>query len=140
MLIQTVLSAILAASLPGVNPGGTSLFGRVSDGATPIAGAIVTISSRGFVKSTLTDEGGRFTLQPVPAGRYDFRASAPRYAVFESHVIVHGGDSHRNWISVTDLVPVDQQTVSVADLMRHQQPAAVVKGVRGPATDGQSLR
>jgi hypothetical protein len=140
MLIQTVLSAILAASLPGVNPGGTSLLGRVSDGATPIAGAIVTISSRDFVKSTITDENGRFTLQPVPAGRYDFRTSAQRYAVFESHVIVHGGDSHRNWIRVTDLIPVDQQTVSVADLIRHQQPAAIVKGVRGPAADGQSLR
>lgn len=76
---------------------------------------------------------------PVPVEQaIDIMGS--RYAVFESHVIVHGGDSHRNWISVTDLVPVDQQTVSVADLIRHQQPAAILKRVRGPATDGQSLR
>src|SRR5260370_276159 len=69
MLIQSVLSVILAVSVSGVSPRGTKLLGRVSDGATPIAGAIVTISNRGFVKSTTTDGDGRFILEPVPSGR-----------------------------------------------------------------------
>ena len=47
MLIQTVLSAMLAMSVSGVNPPGPALVGRISDGGgTPVSGAIVTISNR----------------------------------------------------------------------------------------------
>jgi Carboxypeptidase regulatory-like domain len=76
VLIQAVLSAILAMSISGVSPRGTALVGRISDGDTPVSGAIVTISNRGFVKSTTTDGNGRFMLEPIPSGRYDFRTSS----------------------------------------------------------------
>src|ERR1017187_3657997 len=113
MLIQTFLSAVLAMSVSGVGPRETALIGRIADGTSPVSGAIVTISNRGFVKSMTTDESGRFILEAIPSGRYDFRTTAQGYAVFECPVVVHGGDSNRNRITVTALVPVDQQTVSV---------------------------
>jgi len=118
MLFQTFLSAVLAMSVSGVRPSENAVIGRVSDGTTPISGAIVTISNRTFVKSTTTDENGRFVLEALPSGRYDFRTSAQGYAVFECPVVIHV-DSNRNRINVTALVSVDQQTVSVTDLMRH---------------------
>ncbi len=141
MLIQTVLSAIIAMSVSGASPSGPTILGRVSDGTIPISGAIVTISNRGFVKSTTTDGNGRFILGPVPPGRYDFRMSAHDYAVFECPVSVRGGDSRKNWIGITDLVPVDQQTVSIVELMRRQPPKVVLKGNDGQVANGQqSLR
>jgi hypothetical protein len=141
MLIQTVLSAMLAMSVSGVNLPGPVLVGRISDGGIPVSGAIVTISNREFVKSTTTDGNGRFMLQPVPSGRYDFRTSAQGFAVFERPVVVHGGDPHRNRVDVTALVPADQQTVSVVELMRRQPSTVVLKGDHGQVTNGQqSLR
>jgi hypothetical protein len=125
MLIQIVLGAILAMSVFGASPRGTVVTGQVSDGATPVASAIVTISNRDFVKSTTTDGNGRFILETVPPGRYGCRISAHGYAVVERPVIVHGGGSHRNWINVTELIPADRQTVSVVDLLRHQPPIVV---------------
>ena len=141
MLIQTFLSAVLAMSVSGVGPRETALIGQISDRMTPVSGAIVTISNRGFVKSATTDANGRFILEPVPSGRYDFRTSAQGYAVFECPVVVHGGDSNRNRISVTALVPADQQTISVNELT-HRQPSAIVhKRDPGPIVNGQqSLR
>ena len=123
MFIQTVLTAMLAMSITGVRPSGTTLLGRISDGSIPVSGAIVTVSNRDFVKSATTDEYGRFVLESVPSGRYDFRTSAQGYAVFECPFVVRGGDSHRNRINVTALLPVDQQTVSVVELRRRQPPA-----------------
>jgi Carboxypeptidase regulatory-like domain len=93
----------------------TALSGEVSEHGAPVAGAIVTISNRGFAKSVATDAKGRFALEAVPPGRYEFRASAHGYAVFERGVVVRA-EAHRNWIDVKDLVRVDQQSVSVADL------------------------
>lgn len=125
MLIQTVLSAMLATSVTGVTPSGAALQGQISDGSIPISGAIVTVSNRDFIKSTTTDRYGRFVLESVPSGRYDFRTSAQGYAVFDSPVVVHGGDSRRNRITVTALLPVDRQVVSVVELRRRQTlPAA----------------
>ena len=127
-MFAAVWVAILAMSISGGNPTGTALPGRISDGSTPVSGAIVTISSRGFVQSTTTDENGRFLFEPVPSGRYAFRISAGGYAVHEYSIVVRDGDPGRNRINVTSLVPADEQTVSVAKLRRGQSPSSAPKG------------
>jgi len=115
MLVQTILGVMLALNLHTLE-NRTSLSGQVSEHGAPLAGAIVTISNRGFVRSVTADAEGRFAFEAVPAGRYDFRTSAHGYAVFERTVILHSDNAHRNWIDVKDLNPVDQQSISVTDL------------------------
>ena len=117
------LGLILAVAAPllSAGQGGSALSGRVSDGSAPVAGAIVTVSNPGYLKSVTTDADGRFVLERVPPGRYEFRTSAHGYAVFERPVIVHSYDFHRNWIDVNNLIPAGQQTVSVLDLAVRKQ-------------------
>lgn len=139
MLIRVVLSAILIASVSSANSRGTILTGGVSDGSVPVAGAIVTVSNRYFVTSATTDESGRFILEAPRPGRFDFRVSAPGFAVVERSVTVHAGSSLRNRTGITELVPVDQQTVSIMDLMRSRTPKVVSHDDRGQVGQ-QSLR
>ena len=115
MLVRTVLGVLLVLCLLQASQDSTVLFGQVSQDGSPVTGAVVTISNRGFVKSVTTDASGRFVLETVPPGRYDFRTSAHGYAVFERPVTLHS-DAHRNWIDVKGLLPADQQTVSVGGL------------------------
>ena len=111
----------LALPLLSASQDGSAFSGRVSDGSAPVADAIVTVSSPGFLKSVTTDADGRFVIEPVPPGRYELRTSAHGYAVFECPVMVHSGDSRRNWIDVKNLIPADRQTVSVLDLAARKQ-------------------
>jgi hypothetical protein len=120
MLLQIVFGSMVAVSIVNAQPR-SALYGRVSAGTAPVANAIVTVSNRRFLKSVTTDDDGRFAVEPLPSGRYDLRASIPGYAIFEHSVTVHSDDSHRNWIDVKDLVPADQQTVSVADLLAQKR-------------------
>jgi protocatechuate 3,4-dioxygenase beta subunit len=90
----------------------------------------VTISNRGFVESTTTDENGRFLFEAVPSGRYAFRISAQGYALYECPIVVRDGDPRRNQISITAFAPADQQTVSVAELRRGHSPSSAPKGDR----------
>ena len=128
MLAQAVWTAILALSISGANPTGTALEGRISDGSTPVSGAIVTISDRGLVQSTSTDENGRFLFKGVPSGRYAFRISAQGYALYECPVVVRDGDLRRNRMNITALIPADQQTISVDELRRRQSSTSAPKG------------
>lgn len=133
--------AILAMSISGMNPRGTSLPGYIADGSTPLSGAIVTVSTRGFVQSKITDENGRFLFEGVPSGRYALRISAQGYALYECPIIVRDGDPRRNRIGITALVPADQQTVSVAELRRGQSSSNAPKGERRQTVNVQdSLR
>jgi carboxypeptidase family protein len=121
MPVRIVIGVFVLVSVLSAGQAGTPLRGRVSDGSSPVAGAIVTVSNKGFVKSVTTDDDGRFMFESVPPGRYDFRTSASGYVVHESSVVVHSDEFHRNWIEVKGLVPADQQTVSVVDLALRKQ-------------------
>ncbi len=121
MLVRTLLGVVVAACALSASHADRTLCGRVSDGATPVAEAIVTISSQGLVMSATTGIDGGFAIHGVPAGRYDFRVAASGYSLSERVVIVHSYDSHRNWIDVNNLIPADRQTVSVNDLLAHKE-------------------
>ena len=116
MWIRAALGIGLGLCLLQAGQDNGTVSGEVSDHGTAISGAIVTISNGRFVRSVTTDSGGRFTVETVPPGHYDFRTTAPGYAVFERTVVLRSGDGHRNWIEVKNLLPADQQTVPVAEL------------------------
>jgi hypothetical protein len=120
MLLQIAFSSILAVTVLTAEPQ-TALYGRVSEGSVPVAGAIVTISNRGFLMSVTTGDDGRFVVEPLPSGRYDFRTTVPGYAIIERSVIVRADGPRQNRIDVKDLVPEDQQTVDVFDLVARKQ-------------------
>lgn len=99
----------------------TQLRGRISDHGAPVAGAIVTISNHGFLKSVKSDGDGRFTFDAVPRGQYDFRMTASGYAVVERPVTVRFRYIHRNRIDVKHLIASDEQTVSIDALPNRTQ-------------------
>ena len=81
----------------------------------------MTLSTATFVQSVVAGEDGRFAMEDVPPGRYDFRITAPGYAVFEAPVVVRSGDAQKNWMEIKNLLPATQQTVSVSDLAGKSQ-------------------
>src|SRR5215469_10888278 len=72
MLLRLFLAALLVLCMEARKVE-TTLLGQVSAHGTPIAGAIITISKRTFLKSVTTDNEGRFMIPPVPPGRYTLR-------------------------------------------------------------------
>ena len=78
----------------------------------------MTISTpSGFVESVTSDGAGQFAFHSVLPGRYNLRVTATRYAVFESPVLI-SGNSARNRVEIKNLIPADQQTVSILSLLR----------------------
>ena len=120
MLVRTFVAVLVAALTLSAGEAERALSGRVSDGATPVAAAIVTITSADTVMSVTTDNQGRFTLPAAPVGRYDLRVSAGGYAVLERRVTIHAHEQQRNWVDIGGLVPAGQQTVSVRELLEHK--------------------
>src|SRR5215469_10888282 len=119
MLLRLFLAALLVLCMEASQVE-TALLGQVSAHGTPIAGAIITISNRTFLKSVTTDDEGRFMLQPVPPGRYTLRTSAHGYAVSEQIVVVRPDNPHETLVAVKDLILADQQSISLFDLGRRR--------------------
>ncbi|HLK50001.1 MAG TPA: carboxypeptidase-like regulatory domain-containing protein [Bryobacteraceae bacterium] len=113
-LTGLTLGLLLATSVRAGDLG-AGLSGQISDHGLPVSGAIVTVDNGSFLGSVNTDGAGRFTFEQLRPGRYQFRASAHGYAVFERIVTVRA-NSGLNRIEVKDLIPADQQTVSVKEL------------------------
>jgi hypothetical protein len=120
MLIRIFFCVLVAVCTLSASQSDRAFRGRVSDGATPVAKAIVTITNQDTVMTVATDSDGRFVLHGLPAGRYDLRVSASGYAILERPVIVHAHEPYRNRIDVNGLVPADRQTVSVNELLTHK--------------------
>lgn len=121
MLTRTFLGILVLVCTLSASQADRSFRGRVSNGATPVAKAIVTVTNQDTVMSVATDKDGRFALDGLPAGRYELRVSAGGYAVLERSVVVHAHEPYRNRIDVNRLIPADRQTVSVNDLLTHKE-------------------
>jgi hypothetical protein len=92
--------------------------GRVYEGEGPksIAGAIVTVTTpAGYIASVETNKAGEFSFDTLLPGRYDFRVTAHGFAIYERQVTV-SPEAGVSQLDVRMLVPVNKQTVSVAQL------------------------
>ncbi|MBV8530604.1 MAG: TonB-dependent receptor, partial [Candidatus Eremiobacteraeota bacterium] len=57
---------------------------------TPIAGALIVVSSQDFVKRTHSDARGVFKFKDIPAGTYSLQAAAPGYELITQHPVTIG--------------------------------------------------
>jgi len=80
-LVVAILTIAGQTAYMQVTKSDAVLRGRVLDAATarPIAGASVTISQRGDVKTVVTNESGRYRVADLSAGEYHVTARANGY-------------------------------------------------------------
>lgn len=107
----------LSATSPATSE---SLSGQVCTETGAPAAAVVTVTSPGgYLASVETDRQGEFLFPALPAGRFHLRVTDHRYAIYERDITLLPDAGIRD-LAVRLLVPVNQQTISVADLL-HQQ-------------------
>ena len=90
-LIGLALAALILQSPPTVPPqasapvttGTAEVRGRIMSGAptASVAGASVKLTGGGLIKTSVTDESGRFVFTNLPAGRYAVSVSSNGFAV-----------------------------------------------------------
>ena len=114
-LLFRVVAGIACAAALSLGQGSAGVSGQVSDHGSPIANAIVTISNHDATRSITTDSTGRFAFEQMAAGNYDLRVTASGFAIFERELALRPA-RHRTWVEVKNLIPANQQTVSVAEL------------------------
>jgi TonB-linked SusC/RagA family outer membrane protein len=88
-LVLLLLAGLLTASQASAQATGT-VTGAVTDGSgAPVTGAAVTVGSLG----SLTGANGRFTVQNVPAGTHQVRASRLGYTEATQSITVAAGQT-----------------------------------------------
>ncbi len=117
---------LLQAALAPAGAASGAIAGRVSGAPddAPLAGATVRIDALDMESGTAAD--GRFTLAPVPAGRWELRVTAARRPPRTLVVLVPEGDTAR--IDVRLDAPVDT-------LLLRGRVVDVVSGEGVPAAD-----
>lgn len=119
----SALLLLLQAALSGVSG---AVAGRVTGAPddTPVSGAVVRIESLDLESTTADD--GRFTLAPVPAGRWELRVTAAGRPPRAVAVLVPEGDTAR----------VDLRLDGRADtLLLRGRVADALSGAAVPAAD-----
>lgn len=116
ILVSSLSLFLLAASLNGQQPAGSTLTGRVLDAATgmPIENANVFLAQT--VLGTSTDQQGNFTITRIPPGTYRLVASRVGYQMQTQSVTI--GESKSFWREVNmppRLVQAEEVQVSGAD-------------------------
>ena len=111
----------MLAALPllAAGAGHLGLRGRILDGqgVNQIPDAIVTVSTpAGYISSVVTNQAGEFSFASLPAGEYNFRVTVHGYAIYEREMTVSANGGVRE-LDVRMMVPVNRQTVSIAELM-----------------------
>lgn len=79
--LEGIQEANVNLQLPPVSAGFATVYGTVTDGATPLADATVKLfdSTGAPFQHTLTDAAGQYTLNDVPAGTYTISAVKDGY-------------------------------------------------------------
>lgn len=79
--LEGIQEANVNLQLPPVSAGFATVYGTVTDGATPLADATVKLfdSTGALFQHTLTDAAGQYTLNDVPAGTYTISAVKDGY-------------------------------------------------------------
>ena len=92
-----------------------SVKGQVLDelGGAIVGAAVTAIDSRGVEKSTVTNDGGSFTINGLAPGKYTVRAINAGFAMFENtEVEVTAGKAQQ--VDVTLKVAIEEQKVTIA--------------------------
>jgi outer membrane receptor protein involved in Fe transport len=73
----------------------TDVKGTVTaNDGTPIAGALLTLSSPSVTKQAHSDAHGEFKFDDVPSGTYSLQATAPGYQLITQRTVTIGPESH----------------------------------------------
>jgi hypothetical protein len=96
ILVVLLVLSFVVLTARAETPAAVTSFVRTVDGEA-IAGASVslTIRSKDFEFTGVTDRQGRYTFRPVPAGEYQFRANHRDYAGCSLKFTVNQGEARR---------------------------------------------
>jgi hypothetical protein len=124
-----VAVALGIVSLPAhAEPGTGTVSGRFTDGATPIADAIVGLYDLEFnqVRDTTTDAAGEFTLTDVPVGSYKLSFTIPG-------VVTQFAFGHPENFDAADVITVSDGAVTTVEdtLAPHGEVAGRVTDAAG---------
>ena len=114
---KIVLVIALCVSVPGLllaqqRPG--SLRGQVLDelGGAIVGASVTATDSKGIEKTTVTNEGGSYTINGLAPGKYTVRAINAGFALSEAEVEVPAGRAEQ--LDITLKVAIEEQKVTIA--------------------------
>src|SRR5688500_16747487 len=86
IILAIALCAVGLTGLAGAQQRTGSLRGQVLDelGGAIVGATVTAIDSRGVEKSTVTNDGGNYTISGLAPGKYTLRAINAGFAMFEN--------------------------------------------------------
>ena len=114
-MLAIALCAFGLTGLAGAQQRTGSLRGQVLDelGGAIVGATVTAIDSRGVEKSTVTNDGGSYTISGLAPGKYTLRAINAGFAMYENaEVEVVAGRPQQ--LDVTLKVAIEEQKVTIA--------------------------
>ena len=115
IMLAIALCAFGLPGLAGAQQRTGSLRGQVLDelGGAIVGATVTAIDSRGVEKSTVTNDGGSYTISGLAPGKYTLRAINAGFAMYENaEVEVVAGRPQQ--LDVTLKVAIEEQKVTIA--------------------------
>src|SRR5262245_54230436 len=115
IVLAIALCAVGLTGLAGAQQRNGSLKGQVLDelGGAIIGVTVTAIDSRGVEKSTVTNDGGSYTINGLAPGKYTVRAINAGFAMYENtEVEVVAGKALQ--LDFTMKVAIEEQKVTIA--------------------------
>ena len=142
------LAAFLALRAAGAQSGTGQIRGVVTDGANPVTGAEVKLTSGViFTRTTRTDAGGQFQFTGLAASRYEISVTMKGFQTLARSVTLSTGATQGFTLALTHLPPgpaqaqdasiASQSSVTAAETVAIAAvPPAAVGGVAGGYVPG----